>query len=118
VQVSLLRWGGMTSEEPLSSIDTDAKSSTVIENFALAANLELQYFMRAYEYLYAAVLVWKNRPIPNSMMAPVLNLECHTIELVLKANMLLQGRDAKTVEKFGHNLLLLWEDELTLICAK
>jgi hypothetical protein len=100
----------MTSEDSLSDLDTDAKSSAAIENFALAANLELQYFMRAYEYLYAAEQVWKNRPIPNSMMAPVLNLECHAIELVLKANMLLQGRDSKAVEKYGHNLLLLWQD--------
>jgi hypothetical protein len=92
------------------NLSTD-KPFDVMETFAASAPLELQYFMRAYEFLFAAAAIWRNRPIPNSMMAPTLNLECHAIELVLKGNLLLQKIDQKAVEKFGHSIARLWQHE-------
>lgn len=97
-------------------------SLSASEQFTISAPLQLQYFMRAYEFLFAAAVVWRSRPVPNSMMSPTLNLECHAIELVLKANLLMEQVDAKSVKNVGHSLAKLWRhgknDELRHLAIK
>ena len=67
--------------------------------------------MRAYDYLYASQLIWKNRPIANSLLSPSLYLICHAIELTLKANLLMTGVAPKEVRKFSHRIDELWYAE-------
>lgn len=72
---------------------------------------DYQAWLRAARgYIYAAEAVRRSRDLDSEMFAPALYLVGHSVELLLKANLLAQGASVEELKRFKHGLVQLWND--------
>lgn len=65
----------------------------------------------AYRYLVAARTIFEHTDRPRLMLAPILHLSAHGLEVLLKSTLALQGEGARELQnQFGHNILSMWTD--------
>ena len=71
----------------------------------------IKWFTQSYRFLYAANTLMNSSEYKqtNALFTPTLHMAAHGIELLLKANLLYLGVDARKIRNsFGHDLRALW----------